>query len=254
MITAQHLDASPLVAADPGGSAQSLGSLANTVGSADWSRWTNNRFVFYDYVDYPTAGTNEIQFFTQPQGGVDTYNPAKVKTLEQTNMPESRSFGRVGFRVRQIRTHIRVKPKCRQITGINNQATTITSLYGPLMNVLADLVHQGVLLINIGQKEFWDLPMPFITCPPGFGCTIFNHGSDTTNSGSQGMWFQQDPFPSCVYQVNPEQLIEAGQTFSTRLAFDNANSPALTNLVSGAYTPQIEIGILFEGYVLRPMQ
>jgi len=242
-----------MIAANPGGAAQSLGTLATTVGSADWSRWTNNRFTFYDYVDYPTAGTNEIQFFTQPQGSVDTYNATKVKTLEQTNMPESRSFGRVGFRVRQIRTHIRIKPKNRQATGISNQTNTITSLYEGLMNALADLVHQGTLLINIGQKEFWDLPQPFITCPPGFGCTILSHGTNAAVSGSQGMWFQQSPSPEDIYQVNPEQLIEAGQTFSVRITFDKANSPALTYLVNNT-TPQVEIGVLFEGYVLRPMQ
>jgi hypothetical protein len=241
------------VAQDPGGSGVTLGNLQNTVGSADWSRWTNNRFCFYDYVEYPPAGATEIQFFTQPLGSIDTYVTTIQKTLEQCNFPESRSFGRVGFRVRQIRTHIRVLPKNRQAAGISDQTTTITSLYTPLMNMLANLVHQGVLLINIGQKEFWDLPQPFITCPPGFGNTILSHGSDTTNSGSQGMWFQQDPYPCAVYNVNPEQLIEAGQTFSARITFDNATSPALTTLVNST-TPKVEIGLIFEGYVLRPVQ
>lgn len=243
----------PVALADPGSAGSSLSSLQNSVGSADWSRWTNNRFVFYDYVRYPTAGTNEMQFFAAPIGTTDTYNSAVVKTYEQCNFPEARSFGRVGFRVRQIRTHIRVVPKARQATGISDQTNTIVSLYTPLMNKLADLVHMGVLLINLGQKEFWDLPQPFITCPPGFGDTIIHHGSQTTNSGSQGMWFQQDPYPCAVYTVNPEQLIEAGQTFSCRITFDNANSPAVTNLVNST-TPAIEIGVLFEGYILRPVQ
>ena len=235
------------------GAAATLGNLQNTVGSADWSRWTNNRFCYYDYVRYPTAGTNEIQFFSQPLGSVDTYNTSVVKTLEQCNFPESRSFGRVGFRVRQIRTHIRVVPKVRQAAGISDQTNTIVSLYTPLMNKLADIVHMGVLLINIGQKEFWDLPQPFITCPPGFGPTIFSHGAQNASTATQGMWFQQDPGPKCVYNVNPEQLIEAGQTFSARITFDNANSPALTTLVNST-TPQVEIGLIFEGYVLRPVQ
>lgn len=249
------LSPSPVAFADPGsaGSVQTLSNLQSTVGSADWSRWTNNRFVFYDFVRYPTAGANEIQFFSSPLGTADTYVNTVQKTLEQCNFPEARSFGRVGFRVRQIRTVIRIVPKCRQAAGISDQTNTITSLYTPLMNKLADLVHMGVLLINIGQKEFWDLPQPFITCPPGYGATIENHGSDTANSGSQGMWFSQSPYPTSVYNVNPEQLIEAGQTFSARITFDNANSPALTTLVNST-TPQVEIGLMFEGYVLRPVQ
>lgn len=236
----------------PGGVA-TLNNLQNTVGSADWSRWTNNRFVFYDYVRMPTAGANEIQFFASPVGQNDTYNTAVVKTLEQCNFPESRSFGRVGFRVRQIRTHIRVVPKARQANGIGDQANAIVSLYVPLMNALANFVHSGTLLINIGQKEFWDLPQPFITCPPGFGPYIIQHGSQTASTLSEGMWFIQDPSPSSVYNVNPEQLIEAGQTFSARITFDNANTPVLTNLVNST-TPAVEIGLLFEGYILRPVQ
>jgi len=227
--------------------------MSQTVGSADWSRWTNNRYCFYDYVRYPAAGGTEMQFFTAPLGSLDTY-ASTTKTLEDTNLPESRAFGRVGFRVRQIRTHIRLLTKNRQPTGINNVTNAIVSLYTPLMNVLADLVHQGTLLINIGQKEFWDIPQPLITCPPGFGSTILSYGDQTTNSGSQGMWFQQCRKPCAVYQVNPEQLIEAGQTFSCRMTFDNAASPALTNLVTGNTTPAVQIGIIFEGYVLRPMQ
>jgi len=240
-------------AGDSPGSIATLQNMQNTVGSADWSRWTNNRFVFYDYVEYPPAGGTEIQFFTQPLGSIDTYVTTKQKTLEQANFPESRSFGRVGFRVRQIRTHIRVLPKARQPAGISDQTNTIVNLYTPLMNRLADIVHQGVLLINIGQKEFWDLAQPFITCPPGFGPSIYSHGSLTTNTASQGLWFQQDPYPCSVYNVNPEQLIEAGQTFSARITFDNANAPSLANLVN-ATTPRVEIGLMFEGYVLRPVQ
>lgn len=243
---------SPAAGSPPGAAS----NLSNTVGSADWSRWTNNRYCFYDYVRYPTAGTNQMQFFTAPLGSVDTY-ASSVKTLEQTNVPEARSFGRVGFRVRQIRTHIRVLPKCRQPAGIANASNSVVCLYAPLMNMLADLVVQGTLLINIGQKEFWDINQPFITAPPGFGLKIFEYGSvlpAITNSNSQGTWFQQCPMASAVYHVNPEQLIEAGQTFSCVLSFDNANSPALTNLINGNVTPLIEIGIIFEGYVLRPVQ
>lgn len=250
---------SPVALADPGSAAYRLSSLQDTVGSADWSRWTNNRFVFYDYVDYPTAGTTEIQFFAQPMGSTDTYNSSKVKTLEQCNFPESRSFGRVGFRMRQIRTHIRVKPKARQVSAISTATNAITSGYGALMEKLFNLSLQGVLLINIGQKEFWDIGQPFLTCPPGFGPTILDFGGQKTNasSNSQALWYQQDPCSKSVYSVDPEQLIEAGQTFSARIVFDNAASPALTNIypnTSGGATPQVEIGLMFEGYILRPMQ
>lgn len=236
----------------PNPSLQQLAQLESSVGSADWSRWSKNRFCYYDYVVYPTAGAAEIQFFTVPYGQADP-TTSTVKTLEQTNMNESRSFGRVNYLINQIRTHIRVMPKARQPANISDQTNTIVSLYGPLMNMLMNLSNMGVLVMNIGQKEYFDIPQPFITAPPGMGPTILQHGAATGNSATQGLWFVQDNNPNEIYRVKPEQMIEAGQTFNLKIAFDNANSPAVTNLVN-ATSPRIEIGVIFDGYVLRPLQ
>jgi hypothetical protein len=230
----------------------SLVDLETSVGSADWSRWTKNRFQYYDYVRMPPAGTNELQFFTIPYGAADPVTTV-VKTLEDTNCNESRSFGRVNFLVSEIRTHIRVDPKARQITGISNQTNAITSLYAPLMNVLASqLVHAGVLVIQLGQKEYWDINQPFIACPPGFGPDILTYGS-ANGTATQGLWFQQGSRPEETYRVKPEQLIEAGQTFVVKITFPHANTPTLTNLVNSV-TPKVSIGVIFDGYILRPMQ
>lgn len=233
-------------------SLEELAQMESQVGSADWSRWTKNRFCYYDYAQLPPAGTNELQLFTVPYGSADPVTTT-TKTLEQTNMNESRSFGRVNFLISQIRTHIRVTPKNRQASGISDQTTTIVALYTPLMNALLNLSFMGTLVINIGQKEYFDIPQPFITAPPGFGPTILQHGSVLAGAQTQGMWFVQDNNPDSVYRVKPEQLIEAGQTFNVKIAFDNANSPALTTLVNST-TPKVEIGVIFDGYVLRPVQ
>jgi hypothetical protein len=202
-------------------------------------------------VQYPTAGAAEIQFFTVPYGSNDPVT-ATLKTLEQTNMNESRSFGTNNFMITQIRTHIRIVPKTRQVGGISGQASVISKEYTALANVLCDLCNMGTLVISLGQKEFFDISQPFITCTPGFGIIIDTHGANT-GAATQAFWFQQDPLPMSVYRVTPEQLVEAGQTFTTKIAFDNANCPALTNLVNGA-SPKVEIGIIFDGYVLRPVQ
>lgn len=232
-------------------SLQALAQFEQQIGSADWSRWTKNRFCYYDYIRYPAAGATELQFFTVPYGSLDPVS-ATTKTLEQTNMNESRSFGRVNYLISEIRTHIRVIPKPRQPTGINNQASIIFNQMGALMNVLADLAHQGTLLITIGQKEYFDINQPFIVAPPGIGPVILQH-AENTGGTTQGSWFVQDNSNAHVYRVKPEQMVEAGQTFVTKITFDNAASPSITNLVNGT-TPAVEIGVIFEGYVLRPVQ
>lgn len=233
-------------------SLQSLANLEQNIGSADWSRWTRNRFVFYDYVQMPPAGTNEMQFFAVPYGQNDP-TTGTLKTLEQSNCPEQRSFGRVNYLISQIRTHIRVLPKPRQITGIGDQANTIYGLMGPLMNALHNLSRQGTLVITLGQKEYFDINQPFLSCPPGFGPSIYQFGANTGGTATQALWFTQDNQPNSVYRIKPEQLVEAGQTFVVKLIFDNANTPVLTNLVNSA-TPKVEIGIIFDGYILRPVQ
>ena len=231
--------------------ASALSALTSQYGSADWQNWTQNRYFFYDYVRYPSAGTNEIQFCVQPVGGLDTYAQS-VKTLEQTNLPEARAFGKVGFLLQNIRTHIRILPKVRQPAGINNNATAVVQYMSGLHNVLTDLIHQGTLVITIGQKEYFDIPQPFITCPPGFGPTIWQC-PEVAGAAASGSWTIQNHQAKNIYNVTPAQLIEPGQTFSAKISFDNANSPAITNTVN-ATTPYVEIGLLFDGYILRPMQ
>lgn len=252
MATITPIAGAPPVTSSPGAPAI-LANLASAVGSANWSQYTQNRYTFFDYVDYPTAGTTEIQFFSQPRGSIDTYNSLKVKTLEQTNAPESRAFGRTPFLINNIRTHIRPKTKDRQPAGVS-QTDTIVNRYVLFMNALNNLARQGTLLIDIGSKNYFDINQPFITAPPGFGPLIYQFGSATGNSGSQGLWFQQCPDPAAIYTVDPPQLVEAGQTFDARIVFDNGASPALTNLVNGNATPQVEIGLIFDGYIYRAMQ
>jgi hypothetical protein len=239
----------------PSGAVQQLQQLQAQAGSADWSRWTQNRWCFYDYVELNPLGDSKLQFFNIPIGQPDPNIPTIVKTYEQTNMQEVRSFGRINFLLKQIRTHIRILPKVRQVAGIGSLPNSVYFDYTALTSYLADFQEQGVLLITIGQKEYMDIPQPFKTCPPGFGLCIDQHSANSGAMANQASWFQQSPLASDVYNVQPEQLIEAGQTFNVTITFDNANYAALTNLMTGGtLTPKVEIGLIFDGFVLRPVQ
>jgi hypothetical protein len=235
-----------------GNALQAIDSMERQIGSADWSRWSKNRYMFYDYVRLSPTTVTEIDFFTVPQGGTDPY-VAQLKTLEKTNMNESRSFGRVNFIITQIRTHIRLLPKNRQATAVAALNSVIYNEYGSTMRALDDLSNLGTLVMNIGQKEYFDIPQPFITCPPGFNPRIIQHGANTGGSVTCALWWQQDPDIDSVYNVRPEQLVEAGQTFNVKIVFDHTTTPALP-IVTGSDVARVEIGVIFDGYIIRPIQ
>lgn len=223
--------------------------LQARIGSADWSKWQIQRWQYYDYVRYPAAGTTELTFFANPLGSTDP-NSALAKTLEQTNMNKARSFGQVYYIVQQIRTHISVIPRTRQVANITNQAAY---LFGTDMTALANqlqaLSHQGVLFIEIGQKEYFDIEQPFTQTPPGFGLNIIQHASSGIATASK--LFQQSPNAEDVYAVSPPQLIEPEQTFDVSIEFPNSASPDISGLTG---PPKIDIGVIFDGYIARPAQ
>ena len=232
--------------------APSISALEKTVGSADWSRWTQNRWIYYDYVRLNTLGTNQIQFFNAPLGQNDPVS-GTAKTMEQTNLSEVRTFGRVNFLLKSIRTHIRIVPKVRQLAGISGVANYLGgATQNPQAFALENLSRMGVLLISLGQKEYFDIPNPFISAPAAFGLDI--HQTPAYGANLQSAWFMQDPSPDGLYVVKPEQLIEAGQTIQAQMVFENGNTPVLTNLIAGTTAPAIEIGLIFDGFILRPVQ
>lgn len=226
-------------------------------GSYDPNRQIQIRYSYYDYIQYPSAGAASIAFFNVPQGASDAYNNAIVKTAEQTNVTIARQFND-DFILKQIRTHIRIVPKGRQAAA--NKALTkwitspdaATGLSGTCQT-LARLSLQGTMLITIGQKLWYDIPQPFITCPPGFGLEHVQHAATPAASGLvEADWFVQDNNPDCIYNV-PTQLIEAGQTIAVQVLFDNASSPALPNIASS--TPaNVEIGLILDGFSIQNIQ
>ncbi len=235
-----------------------IAQLQAQSGSADWSRWTQNRWTFYDYAMLAPAGGSKLQFFNIPLGQPDPNVTTYVKSYEDTNLNEVRSFGRINFLLKQIRVHIRILPLARQSAGIRAVGTSLydAANYALLTDYLLTFSRLGVLLITIGQKEYVDIDQPCITCPPGFGLDIIQHaGNSVATVDSRARWFQQDNCPGSIYTMQPEQLIEAGQNFQTNISYDNANYGALTNLMTGGTTtPLVQVGVLFDGFVLRPVQ
>lgn len=233
--------------------AQVLSILQQKLGSADWSQWQIYRWQFYDYARLTSAGTNNVPLFVNPPGATDPVS-ALQKTVEQTNMPKSNSFGQVYYIIQQIRVHADVLTKDRQPTGISNLATLVSGGLTGMAAAFYNLLTEGVFLMSIGQKEYFDIVQPFRNAPPGFGLEIYQHASGTGGATAGGTRLvRQSNWSQDIYLVTPPQLIEPEQNIQVSIQFPKANSPAFTTTVNSA-TPNINIGVIFDGYIARPAQ
>jgi hypothetical protein len=118
---------------------------------------------------------------------------------------------------------------------------------------ILNMMGMGVLQITIGQKQYFDIPTPFKYCPPGFGPDVHEHGCVGTLTESESWYAQQSNDLADVYSVQPAQMVEPEQTIEVKITFDNANTPVFTNLVEGV-SPSIDVGVIFDGYIVRPSQ
>lgn len=225
-----------------------LNVLTQRLGSADWSKWQIQRWSYFDYVRYPVLGTNQLSFFANALGATDPASGLS-KTQEDTNMPKARTFGQQYYIIRQIRTHINILPKNRQQATVAAEAD-YTGVWAAAAQWLEQLAGLGVLLVKIGQKDYFNIEQPFKFCPPGFGVdNVIPMGVATAiNYYNQQSHLNQD-----VYALTPPQLIEPEQSFEANIDFPFANSPATPELETDEGL-LVNIGLIFDGYIARPAQ
>lgn len=237
-------------------SQQVLAALQASYGSALWNQWQVHRFPKYDYIRYPAAGATSLTFMANPLGTVDPVSTLQ-KTVEETNLPKSRSFGQVYYLITQIRTDVRWLAKSRQATGISDDADVIYTTMTNAMSAFRNILNRGVLNISFAQKRFFQISQPFVTCPPGYGIEIFNHSSSYIAAASAytqfSLWNETSSRRDNIYDLVPQQLVEPEVTIDITVDFPDGTSPALTTLVNGV-SPRLEVGVIFDGYEIRPAQ
>lgn len=244
-----------------------LNALQARFGSADWSKYQVIRAQKYDFVRLNPLGVASVSFFTNPIGSTDPVG-ANSKTLEQTNLVKSASFGQEFFAVAQVRTFFGLLPKARQVNALSGQSSIIyqgyTSLTDNTMERLNNLANRGVLEIKLAQRIYWQIQQPFRTAPAGFGLDISNPGAAKLANAlinKDNYWVRPNPCFEQVYVQDPIQIIEPEIQIEAALLFPDGNSPVFSNtatndtgLAAGAATPNIEIGLIFDGYTIRPVQ
>ncbi len=232
-------------------SISAIAALQGKYGSAIWTAWSNLRWPQYDYARYTPAGITSLSLFAVPQGGVDPVS-GLTKTSEQTSMIAGGTFGQVGQLITQIRTHAFILPLARQASGIKDDADVLWTTISDMMSKYLELLRRGVLQIFINNKEFFTISQPFTRCPPGFGVRIQQHGASYLAAFTKfSTWAQQSPRQEDVFDLNPPQFIEPNQTFQVQLNYFDGTGPVFTTLVSST-SPAIDIGVIFDGYLIRP--
>jgi len=244
-----------------------IDSLQKRFGSADFSRYQVVRGQKYDFCRLLAAGTNSVSFFSNPIGATDPGAGATLfKTLEQTNLVKNASFGQEYFALTQIRTYANFVCQSRQgfTTGTNFTYRGYTALTNGAMEQLQTVLNQGVLEISFAQKLYYQIARPFIQCPAGFGFDVQSLASSRTGNAAETQvpgtnWLARSDYrATSVYNIDPIQIIEPEIQIQAAINFPAGNTPNFTNTAldtaNGTQTPAVELGLIFDGYVIRPSQ
>jgi hypothetical protein len=234
--------------------------LVNQIGSANWNHWQIIRYTFYDYARFANTGalTTSINLFSVPLGGADPVS-ALTKTTEQTNMVQAAQFGQQYFVIQQIRTHLFPQPKARQNAAVA-ATTTYTYDQAILAAQIRTVLSTGILSMVIGQKAYFDISQPMRTAPPGFGLSQVIAPFDYTTAVAANAnapinaFVAQSNTMDDVYNLTPPQLIEPAQTFQMTLSFPDLGYNWQNTLDAAAQNANVDIGVILDGYLARPMQ
>lgn len=241
-----------------------LDQLQRRFGSADFSRYQVVRGQKYDFVRLNPAGTNQVQFFSNPIGSADPIATTS-KTLEQTNSVKAASFGQEYFALTQIRMYAGFLAKVRQPAPYAASNSVIyqgfTSLANSAMERMNELLHRGVLNVKFAQKLYYQIQQPFLTAPAGFGIDIQSAGAAKLAAAvvKDNYFIRSDSRSQSIYNVDPIQIIEPEIQVEVTLDFADGNSPVFTNTAvlddnTTTATPNVEVAVIFDGYVIRPSQ
>lgn len=243
----------PVPIIQSGQSDQIIAGLQSRFGSIDYSQFQAVRATFFSYVTYPEAGQSQLIFFGDVAGnsGVTVYD---------TNMPKQGSFGQQHFLLKAIGTDIRIKTNDLTLfDGLD--ATTLAS------DFLLGFVQSGVLTFNIGSRAFATVPKPFMYCPPvgaqprlkvagltSLGGAVVGADSTLATLVSDTPFVTQTREKRNAYIVDPTILIEAEQQFNATIDFPTGLVPVIGTGITDDTTNKLQVGIMLDGVLLRPLQ
>ena len=248
--------------------------VAARYGTANYGNLQVIKYQYYDYVRMtPSSGVvpQKLTFFSVPQGSTDP-NSGIAKTLEETDLDRNGQFT-YDFVITGIRTHLYVLPKSRQNTtgSLNTVANlNVGNADGSLgqasgtMNFLEQLSGRGNLIVNFGQKRYFEINQPFKKCPIGAGVTVKSYGGGAAVAGGAnpaiGYWYSQSSDPRDTYVVTPPLFVERDSIIDASIQFLDTDYTAanytLPNVVaaSAGSIAYVNVGLIFDGFAIIPTQ
>lgn len=228
-----------------------LAAVAARFGTQDPNALQIQRWQYYDFVRLNVAGVNRLTFFSNPLGAVDPVSNLP-KTLEETNVRRSGELD-LPFAILEVRTQINILPMSRQPAGVSAVTNAVVQALTPVHKVLRGMAQQGVLSLEFGQKNYFQIFQPFQKCPPGYGPSITNIAGDGGGAFvPESAYYTQSVDPRDKYVVSPPVFVEKGQTLQAVMDFFLANTPAIPQV--GGANVAINVGVILDGYVVRPVQ
>lgn len=228
-----------------------LAAVAARFGTQDPNALQIQRWQYYDFVRLNVAGVNRLSFFSNPIGAVDPVSNLP-KTLEETNVRRSGELD-LPFAILQIRTQIDVLPLARQPAGVAAVTNAAVEALTPVYKVLRGMAEQGVASLEFGQKNYFQIFQPFQKCPPGYGPSIRSIAADgAAGFPPESVYYTQSVDPRNNYTVSPPLFVEKSQTFQAVIDFFLANTPVIPQV--GGANVAINVGVILDGYVVRPVQ
>lgn len=229
-----------------------LAALGSKYGTQDSASLQIQKWSYYDFVRLPVAGTNRLTFFSNPIGSVDPVS-GLAKTLEETNIRRSGEFD-YPFVIMEIATVIEILPvNGRQAAAIQALTTAVQGGMTTVHRALRNMANLGVLSVQFGQKNYVQIESPFQRCPPGYGPSIRSvSGLVGVTLPTEALYYSQSVDPRDKYVVSPPTMIEKGQTLQAVIDFLLINSPTIPQIESEDVA--VNVGLEFNGYVVRPLQ
>lgn len=248
--------------------------LASRYGTANYGNLQVVKWQYYDYPRMtPSNGVipNKINFFSIPQGSQDP-NSGLAKTLEDTNLDRNGQFT-YDYVITAIRTHLYVLPKSRQnTTGALNTVANLNvgGADGSLgqangtYSFLEQLSGRGNLIVNFGQKRYFEINQPFKKCPIGAGVNVRQYGGGAATAAAAdpaiSYWYNQSADPRDRYLVTPPLFVERDSIIDASIQFlDTDYSSAnytLPDVVAATAGSKafVNVGLIFDGFAIIPTQ
>lgn len=239
-------------------SEQFLQYMQATYGSANFSQWQSIRKQFYSFLNYPQAGTNQLNFFGFSVSGTAAQNQ------QYTNMPKAGSFGQQFMLLKSIQCVYYVATDVNLI-DCPATANVFVDTKNPAADLTAGFFQAGHFLLSIGAKPYVEFPKPFLYAPPadgqtsdvvsavGFNFTLTDASPGVTlTTGQTGVAYGDlNRNSQSRYLVDPNILIEAEQQFAVTIDFPSGLIPLIaTNVL----TNNLYVGVILDGILFRPVQ